>query len=204
MGTFYLAFLLAPTILREGSILRVGEVQYEANQRFAEKQRMKNNLRGSKNKIEHSSSRALLEDLARESGGRFLDVNTSLGGMNQLPESVLKKSRVLQQQREGQREREQEQEGVPKAAPPAPSRGMYGRFSATYAWIKRELRSHQESEFSLSLIFILSGAICFAVGILLTLHTYLGEPQLKHLLEQKRTVPERTISSHLCLMHISH
>ena len=183
MGTLYLAFLLAPTILREGSILRVGEAQYEANQRFAENQRLRNNLRGSKiikNQLYQKVSRTLSEDFMEEISKRRLDENLVTLDIKQLPMSVGKKSRILQQE-QGQ-EQGQGQEGVLQAPPPAPRRGMLGRIAVTYFWLKRELRSHQESEFSLSLIFILSGAICFAVGILLTLHTYLGK-EIPNILE---------------------
>lgn len=183
MGTLYLAFLLAPTILREGSILRVGEAQYEANQRFAENQRLRNNLRGSKNiknQVYQKVSRTLSEDFMEEISKRRLDENLVTMDIKQLPMSVGKKPRILQQE-QGQ-EQGQGQEGALQAPPPAPRRGIFGRIAVTYFWLKRELRSHQESEFSLSLIFILSGAICFAVGILLTLHTYLGK-EIPNILE---------------------
>jgi hypothetical protein len=177
MGTLYLAFLLAPTILKEGSILRVGEAQYEANLRFAENQRMRNNLRGSKNnknQIDHRGSRALLEEAGKEPSRQFVDENLKALNMKRLPKSIMSKSRVL----EMIKEHEKEKEDALQAPEPAPTTGILSRLTATYIWLERELRSHQESEFSLSLIFILSGAICFAVGILLTLHTYLGEEKL--------------------------
>ena len=54
----------------------------------------------------------------------------------------------------------------------SPNQNTY--FQERVMRISAFLQTHRESEFTLSLIFILSGAISFAVGILLALHTYLG------------------------------
>lgn len=54
----------------------------------------------------------------------------------------------------------------------SPNQNTY--FQERIMRISAFLQTHRESEFTLSLIFILSGAISFAVGILLALHTYLG------------------------------
>ena len=47
------------------------------------------------------------------------------------------------------------------------------RFNSKKWNIAKEIQGLRESELVLTLIFVLSGAISFAVGILLTLHTYL-------------------------------
>jgi hypothetical protein len=151
----------------------VGEAQYEANLRFAENQRIRNNLRGSKNnknQTDHRGSRALLEEFGNEQSRQLVDANLVAFNMEQVPKSIMSRNRMLELNQE-----EKEKEDALRAPQPAPRTGILGRLTATYIWLERELRSHQESEFSLSLIFILSGAISFAVGILLTLHTYLGE-----------------------------
>lgn len=54
----------------------------------------------------------------------------------------------------------------------SPNQNTY--FKERVMRISAFLQTHRKSEFTLSLIFILSGAISFAVGILLALHTYLG------------------------------
>ena len=56
-----------------------------------------------------------------------------------------------------------------------PSSGMFLTIQIYYEMAANEIQSHRDSDVSLSLLFILSGAISFAVGLLLALHTYLCE-----------------------------
>ena len=53
--------------------------------------------------------------------------------------------------------------------------GMFFTMQMCYEMAADEIQSHRDSDVSLSLLFILSGAISFAVGLLLGLHTYLCE-----------------------------
>lgn len=142
MGTFYLAFLLTPTVMRQGSLLRVGEAQYDTNQRIAFR-KANANLRGAKNRI---------LNLSKETTRNLLGLDeVDISAMNVQPISSDKR-------------------GENTNDSPHQNSYLYKKYQSISAY----LQTQRESEFTLSLIFILSGAISFAVGILLVLHTYLG------------------------------
>lgn len=142
LGTFYLAFLLTPTVMRQGSLLRVGEAQYDTNQRIAFR-KANANLRGAKNRI---------SNLSKESARNLLGLDeVDISAMDVQP---------ISSDRRGENTND------------SPHQNSY--LHKKYQSISAYLQTQRESEFTLSLIFILSGAISFAVGILLVLHTYLG------------------------------
>ena len=145
MGTFYLAFLLSPTVLRQGSLLRVGEVQFDTNQRIAMR-KANANLRASRN----TKSSNILKALSRN----LKAVDLGLGDI------LVSDGEPILSERSGETSKD------------VPNQNTY--FQERVMRISVFLQTHRESEFTLSLIFILSGAISFAVGILLALHTYLG------------------------------
>jgi hypothetical protein len=143
LGTFYLAFLLTPTVMRQGSLLRVGEAQYDTNQRIAFR-KANANLRGAKNKR--------ISNLSKESARNLL-------GLDEVDMSAMNVQPIMSDKR-----------GESTNDSPHQNSYLYRKYQSISAY----LQTQRESEFTLSLIFILSGAISFAVGILLVLHTYLG------------------------------
>jgi hypothetical protein len=143
LGTFHLAFLLAPTVMRQGSLLRVGEAQYDTNQRIAIR-KANANLRGVKNNR--------ISDLSKASVRNLL-------GLDEVDTSAMNVQSISS-----------DRSGENTNHSPRHDSYLYKKVLSISAY----LQTQRESEFTLSLIFILSGAISFAVGLLLVLHTYLG------------------------------
>jgi hypothetical protein len=128
--------------MRQGSLLRVGEAQYDTNQRIAFR-KANANLRGAKNRI---------SNLSKKSARNLL-------GLDEVDISAMNAQPILSDKR-----------GENTNDSPNQNSYLYKKYQSISAYLQTE----RESEFTLSLIFILSGAISFAVGILLVLHTYLG------------------------------
>lgn len=129
--------------MRQGSLLRVGEAQYDTNQRIAFR-KANTNLRGAKNNR--------ISDLSQESARNLL-------GLDEVDMSAMDVQRALS-----------DKSGENTDESPHENSYLYKKFQSISVY----LQTQRESEFTLSLIFILSGAISFAVGLLLVLHTYLG------------------------------
>ena len=128
--------------MRQGSLLRVGEVQFDRNQRIAVR-KANANLRAARNTKTSNFSKIVARNLI------------AVDEVNILATDV-------QPEKSGETAND--------------SLHQNAFFNKHVQWISDYLKIHRESEFTLSLIFILSGAISFAVGILLALHTYLGSP----------------------------
>lgn len=156
LGTFYLSALLTPVVLREGSILRIGEESYY--QSLDKHEMHKNyNLRGKKERYTtkdiRDHSKAVEEPTFDSENMDKLKIVSSRRSLEnskyRLPASVVRSGS-------------------------GPGYSFADVLYIQFEWILKALQEIRESEMALTLIFILSTAISFAVGLILSLHTYLG------------------------------
>ena len=211
LGTFYLAALLAPTVLKEGSLLRVGEGNYVKIQR-PNMHKKQNNLKSSKSlrgkslENENGNERNLIPKSARKmleiteiigfkeiegiDGIEGRDDREGVRGMNEIKgitgadletqgllsndskKNNLNKVEIIFLNGTNLISTEQSEE-TRRSLLLIPTSFFTFHYLETKWNIPEQIQVLRESDLMLALIFILSIAISFAVGILLVLHTYL-------------------------------
>jgi predicted nucleic acid-binding Zn ribbon protein len=157
-------------VLREGSLLRVGDAKFKPIQ-ITDMHKLYNSNRISKR-------RKVRENEGEKYGTQNLVLEL------EKPKASKKSLRLLQHEKDQEQDRLVKMETNPNPdldlnpyLNPNPNWSLGKLFSPFYKFIGERCRNldyMRQSEATFYLIFVLSAALSLAVGVLLSLHTYLG------------------------------